>query len=57
MVGTPEADDKESGINAHLMVGSSDCSLAKECKHLCDDKERVNGVIGNRKHKKREDNH
>ena len=55
MIGTPEADDKESRMNTHPMVGSSSCSLAKECKRLCDEEERVNGVTGYRKHKKRED--
>ena len=42
-------------MNAHSMIGSSSCSLAKECKRLCDDEVRVNGVKGYRKHKKRED--
>ena len=55
MIATPEADDKESRMNAHSMIGSASCSLAKECKRLCDDEVRVNGVKGYRKHKKRED--
>ena len=55
MIGTPEADDKESRMNAHSMIGSSSCSLAKECKCLYDDEVRVNGVKGYRKHNKRED--
>ena len=42
-------------MNAHPIVGSESCSLAKECKRLCDDEARVNGVKGHIKHKKRED--
>ena len=49
------ANIKESRMNVHSMVDSESCSLAKECKRLCDDEERVNGVPGYRKHKKRED--
>ena len=56
-VGRPETDDKESRMNAHLIVGSVGCSLAKECKRLCDDEVRFNGVQGHREHKKREDTH
>ena len=37
----PEADDKESRMNAHSMMGSASCSLAKECKRLCDDEVRL----------------
>ena len=55
MIGTPEADDKESRMNDHSMIGSASCSLAQECKRLCDDDVRVNGVKGYRKHKKIED--
>ena len=55
MIGTPEIDDKESRINAHLMVGYESCSLAKECKRLYDEEERVNDVTGHHKHKKREE--
>ena len=29
MTGTPEADDKESRMNYHSMVGSANCTLAK----------------------------
>ena len=54
-IGTPEANIKESRMNVHSMVDSESCSLAKECKRLCDEEERVNGVTGYRKHKKRED--
>ena len=36
MIGTPEADDKESRINVHSMVGFASCNLAKECKRLWD---------------------
>ena len=57
MVGTPEADDKESRMNDHSMVGSASCNLVKERKRLCDDEKRVNGVTEHRKHKKRGDNH
>ena len=57
IIGIPEADDKESRMNTHSFVGFASCSLAKECKHLCDDEERVNSVTGHRKHEKREDNH
>ena len=46
MIGTPEVGDKESIMNAHSMVGLSNCSLAKECKLLCDDEVRFNGVKG-----------
>ena len=55
MIGTPEADDKAWRMNVHLMVGSSSCSLTKECKRLCDDEVRINGVKGYSKHKKRGD--
>ena len=57
MIRTLEANDKESRINTHSMVGSASLSLAKECKLLCDEEERVNGVRGHRKYKKRENNH
>ena len=46
MIGTPEVDDKESRMNAHSMIGSASCSLDKECKRVCDDEVRVNGVKG-----------
>ena len=46
MIGTPEVSAKESIMNANSMVGISSCSLAKECKLLCDDEIRVNGVKG-----------
>ena len=52
MIGTPEADDKESRMNVHSIVGSASYSLAKECKLLCGDEVRVNGVKEHRKHKK-----
>ena len=55
MIGIPEADDKGSRMNAHLMICSESCSLSKECKLLCDDEVRVNGVKEQRKNKKRED--
>ena len=55
MIGTPDADDKESRMNAHSMIGSANCSLAKEFKRLCDDEERVNCMKRYRKHKKIED--
>ena len=55
MIGTPEADDKESRMNAHSMIGSASCSLAKACKRLCDEDVRINCVKKYRKHKKRED--
>ena len=42
-------------MNAPSMIGSASCSLARECKHLCDDDVRVNIVKGYCKHKKRED--
>ena len=57
MIGTPEADDKESRMNTDSLVGSTSCSLAKEYKRLCDDEERFKGVTGHHKHKKREGNH
>ena len=57
IIGTPEADDKEPRINAHPMVASESCGLAKECKCLFDEEVRVNGLKGHRKHKKREDEH
>ena len=56
MIATPEVDDKEWRINAHSMVGSESCSLAKKCKRLYDEEERVNGVTGHHRHKKREEN-
>ena len=55
MIGTPEADVKELRMNAHLMICFASCILAKECKRLCHEEERVNCVNGYRKHKKRED--
>ena len=57
MIGTPEADNKESRINAYSMVSSASCSLAKECKRLCDEDVIINGVNVHRKHKKRKDTH
>ena len=56
-IGTPEANDKESRMNDHSMVGSASCSLIKEYKRLCDDEVRVNGVKEHRKYKKKEDTH
>ena len=44
-------------MNAHSMVGSASCSMAKDCKSLYDNEKRVNSFIGYRKHKKKEDNH
>ena len=32
MIGTPEADDSESRMSANSMTGSTNFSLAKECK-------------------------
>ena len=46
MIGTPEVDDKQSRMNTYSMVGSASFNLAKECKRLCDDETRVNGVKG-----------
>ena len=57
MIGTPQADDKEFRMNTHSIVDSVSCSLAKECKRLCDKEERVNGVTRHCKRKKREDKH
>ena len=57
MIGTPETGDKESGMNAYSTVYSASCSLAKECKHLYDDEERVNDVMGHRNRKKIENKH
>ena len=37
VIGIPEVDDSESKMNIHPMVGSTSCSLAEECKRLCDD--------------------
>ena len=37
------------------MIGYASCSLAKECKRLCDDEGRVNGVEGYCKQQKRKD--
>ena len=54
MIGSPEVDDKESKMNAHSMVGHVSCSLTKECKGLCDDKIKVNGVKEHSKYKKKE---
>ena len=51
-IGTPEANDKESRMNDHSMVGSVSCTLAKECKRLCGDEVRGDGVKGHRKHEK-----
>ena len=39
MIGTLEANDKESIINDHSIVGSASYNLAKEFKSLCDEKE------------------
>ena len=55
IIDTLEVDYIDSRMNTHSMIGSASCSLAKECKRLCDDEVRVNGVKGYRKHKKRED--
>ena len=57
MIGKPKAVDKETRMNTHSMVGPASCILAKECTRLCDEEERVNGVTGHRKHKKRKDKH
>ena len=54
MIGTPKVDDSESRINNNSMVGSTSFSLAKECKRLCENKIRINGVKSYRKCKKRE---
>lgn len=56
MIVTPEADDSDSKINAHSMVGSICFILAKECKKLCEDNDRINDVKGHSKHKKKEGN-
>ena len=56
MIDTPEADNLELRMNDYSMVVSASCSLAKECKRLCDVDERVNDVKGYNQHKKREDN-
>ena len=56
MIGTLEVNDSESRINAHLMVGSTSCSLAKEFKYLSEDKEKINIVKECVKYKKREGN-
>ena len=42
-------------MNAHPIVGSESCSLAKECKRLYDDEVRFNGIKEHSKHKKGED--
>ena len=52
MIGTLEADDSESRINTNSMVCNISCSLAKECKRLCEDEIRINGVKSHRKLKK-----
>ena len=57
MIGTPEADDKESRMNDHSTVGSASCSLTKKYKRLYDDEVRVNGAKGHNKYKKREHTH
>ena len=57
MIGTLEANDKESRINDHSIVGSVSYNLAKEFKILCDEEERVNEVKRHRKHKKRKHKH
>ena len=44
MIGIPEVDGSESKMNIHPMVGSTSCSLAEECKRLCDDEVIINGV-------------
>ena len=56
MTGTPEADDSESRINAHSMVGSASCSLTEEYKRLTDDGVRINDVKLCRYYKKKEEN-
>ena len=54
MIGTLEADNKESRMNSHSMVGSASYSLAKELKRLCGDEVKVNGFKEHSTHKKRE---
>ena len=56
MISTPEADNSKQRMNTNSMVGNISCSLAKECKRLCDDEERINNVKSYIKSKKREGN-
>ena len=56
MIGTPEVEDSESRINSNTMIGSISCSLTKECKRLCMDEIRINGVKSHSKSNKRERN-
>ena len=43
-------------MNNNSMLGNISCSLAKECKRLCDDEEKINNVKSYIKFKKREGN-
>ena len=56
MIGIPKVDDSEKRMKANSMVGNTSCSLTKECKRLCEDDIRINGVKSYRKYKKRERN-
>lgn len=43
MVSIPEVDDSKSRMNSHSIIGKSRYSLAEECKHICENKDRING--------------
>ena len=53
MIGIPKVDDSVKRMKANSMVGNTSCSLTKECKRLCEDDIRINGVKShNRREKK-----
>ena len=56
MIGTLEIDDSESRMNTNSILDSTSCSLAKECKRLCEDEIRINCVKSQIKYKNREEN-
>ena len=56
MLGTPEVDDSERIMKDNSMIGNTSCSLAKECKRLCEFEIRINSVKLYREFKKREGN-
>ena len=54
LIGTPEANIKESRMAAHAMVENAALSLAEECARLCSSQARLRGVKSDKKYAKRE---
>lgn len=46
IIGMFEINNSESRMKARSVIGKSNFSLTEDNKHVCDDKERVNGVKG-----------